>query len=150
MFQTDVDVPDLVPQEYRPGSSELPEPSELEEFQHPVTMKQRRYVLGDRFHSMSNPHKSPLCVYHDIDKCRQGISIKTSYQEVENSRKNQRRLRSACAQTFGTHFFFNYLMDFYQNESIVRSQKSKLECELKNGETVERDEYKRFVIVRKS
>ena len=121
-MQCDVDVPYIVPQEYRDMSRQLVNPEELERFQHPVTMTTRHYVLGDRFHNKSNPHKSPLCVYHDIDKCRQSLTIKTSYQEVENSRKNQRRLRSSCAQSFGTHFLFNYLMDYYQNEAIVQSQ----------------------------
>lgn len=145
----DVDVPFIVPQEFRDMSRQLQKPENLERFQHPVTMTTRRYVLGDRFHNKSDPHKSPLCVYHDIDKCRQSLTIKTSYQEVENSRKNQRRLRSSCAQSFGTHFLFNYLMDYYQNEAIVQSQRLRLESMLKDDETIVRDVYKRFLIVKK-
>ena len=89
------------------------------------------------------------CVYHDIDKCQQSLTIKTSYQEVENSRKNQRRLRSSCAQSFGTHFLYNYLMDYYQNEAIVQGQRLRLESMLKDDETIAWDVYKRFVIVKK-
>ena len=71
LMQGDVDVPYIVPQEFRDMSRQSQNPEDLEKLQHPVTMTTRRYVLGDRFHDKSNPHKSPLCVYHDIDKCRQ-------------------------------------------------------------------------------
>lgn len=46
-------------------------------------------------------------------------------------------------------FFFNFLMDFYQNETIVRKQRIQLESMLK-GEKVVRDAYLRFVIVSES
>ncbi len=52
---------------------------------HPLTGNSRRYVLGDRFHNVSNPHKSPLCEYHDINLLLQTNTIKTSYQECENN-----------------------------------------------------------------
>ena len=112
-------------------------------------MTNSRYILvdlPDRFHNKSNPHKSPLCVYHDIDKCRESLTIKTSYQEVENGRKNHKRLRSSCSQSLHVHFFFNYLMDFYQNEAMVKSQKFKLQTTLKEGQTLERDVYKWLII----
>ncbi|CAB3993984.1 Hypothetical predicted protein [Paramuricea clavata] len=84
---------------------------------HPFTGSSRRYVLGDRFHTASNPHKSPLYEYHNINLLEQSNSIKTSYQESENNRKNVRHLQSSCMQNFSTH-----LMDFYQNTEIVREQ----------------------------
>ena len=139
-------MPELVPMEYRAHNVQLPNPEDLQEFQHPLTMNTRRCVLGDRFHNKSNPHKSPLCVYHDIDKCRQSLTIKTSYEEMENGRKNHRRLRSSCAQSFHVHFFKNYLMDFYQNEAIVKGQNSKLQAFLKEGQVLEHDVYKRLII----
>ena len=108
---------------------------------HPISGKSRRFVLGDRFHTGTNPHKSPLCRYHDIEKCAQSNALKTSYQESENSRKNNKRLRSSCMQSFHVHFFYNFLMDFYQNESIIKKQRNKLK-----GLKVTRDEYHRFVI----
>ena len=40
-------------------------------------------------------------------------------------------------------------MDFYQNESIVKDQRMKLQSMLKEGESITRDAYKRFVIVKK-
>jgi hypothetical protein len=43
--------------EYRNSSCSPAEPEW--EFQHPITKKSERYVLGDRFHSAINPHKSP-------------------------------------------------------------------------------------------
>ena len=58
----------------------------------------------------------------------------------------KKRLRSACSQSFHIHFFFNYLMDYYQNESIVEKQKEKLKKLMKENQTLERDVYKHFII----
>ena len=102
-----------------------------------------RYVLGDRFHSSTNPHKSPLCEFHNIDKCLQANSLKTSIQESQNHRKNKKRLRSAPMQNFETHAMFNFLMDFYQNREIVEKQRKNLE---KTGHKIVRDRFHRFVI----
>lgn len=106
---------------------------------HPLTGSTRRYILGDRFHTSSNPHKSPLCRYHDINLLSQANTIKTSYQESENSRKNTRRLRSSCMQNFSTHFLYNYLMDFYQNEAIVKKQLSNIKKSLGESQNVDRN-----------
>ena len=114
---------------------------------HPVSGSTRRYVLGDRFHSASNPHKSPLCNYHDINVCAQTNTIKTSYQESENHRKNNKRLRSSCVQSFGTHFLYNLLMDFYQNEMIISKQLETLRKGLPSGFQIVRDKYMSFVYV---
>ena len=114
---------------------------------HPYTGTQRRFVLQDRFHSSSKPHKSPLCLFHDINLCQQANTITTSTQESENGRKNQCRLRSACAQNFGLHFLFNFLMNFYQNEAIVSAQKNSLRVHLKPGQKISRDQFFRFTIV---
>lgn len=114
---------------------------------HPLTNSSDRYVLGDRFHSSSNPHKSPLCQFHDINLCAQANSITTSVQECQNNSKNVRRLRSSCQQNFGTHIFFNYLMDYYQNEQIVQSQKINLCKDKKDNEVLVRDELLRFKLV---
>ena len=114
---------------------------------HPLTGTSRRYIKGDRFHSAANPHKSPLCQYHDINLCQQANSFKTSFQESVNNSKNVHRLRSSTVQDFGTHFFYNYLMDFYNNESIVNRQRNNTEKLGKSGQEVRRDQWKRFVIV---
>ena len=114
---------------------------------HSVSGESRRYVLGDRFHSASNPHKSPLCAYHDINLCLQANTITTSTQESENNRKNIRRLRSACVQNFGVHFLYNYLMDFYHNEQIVRSQLLTLKRTSQGMGEIVRDKFMRFKFV---
>lgn len=139
-----MNVPSIVPVEY------LEQPSQLHEHDkhnmvHPLSGKGRRYVLGDRFHSSNNPHKSPLCAYHNINLCIQSSAVKTSYQERENNRKNIRRLRSACVQGFAVHFLYNYLMDFYQNEEIVKKQLSILKKKIPSGSEIVRDNYMRFV-----
>ena len=103
-------------------------------------------MLGDRFHNATNPHKSPLCEFHDINLCLQSCVLKTSYQESENHRKNTCRLRSSCVQGFGTHYFYNYLMDFYQNEDIVKKQRTLLEKNLGKDQFIIRDQFSRFKI----
>ena len=107
----------------------------------------QHFILGDRFHSSTNPHKSPLCAFHNIDLCQQANSITTSTQESENNRKNVKRLRSTCQQSFEVHYMYNFLMDFYQNEAIVKDQKCHIQKNMLPGETVERNEYGRFVIL---
>ena len=140
----DISVPDIVPAEYRDVSKPLQTSDNRNA--HPLTGSERRYVLGDRFLNSSNPHKSHLCQFHDINLCLQSCVLKTSYQESENHRKNIRRLRSSCVQGFGTHFFYNCLMDFYQNETIVRKQRTLLEKNLANGQFVSRDQFSRFQV----
>ena len=56
----------------------------LSEWEHPTSGSKRRYIVGDRFHTSSNPHKSELCAYHDINLLEQGTCIETSYQESLN------------------------------------------------------------------
>ena len=137
-------VPLLTTAEYWEKENDLIQPDDP--YIHPLTSTSRRYVLGDRFHTASNPHKSPLCEYHNINLLAQSNVIKTSYQESENNRKNVRRLRSSCTQNFSTHFFYNYLMDFYQNSAIVKEQYA-IACKgLKTGQTVSRNAYMQFVI----
>jgi hypothetical protein len=101
-------------------------------------------LVIDSIQVLYNPHKSPLCQFHDINLCAQANSITTSVQECQNNSKNVRRLRSSCQQNFGTHIFFNYLMDYYQNEQIVQSQKINLCKDKKDNEVLVRDELLRF------
>lgn len=103
-FPQEISVPMIATAEYRDVDKEMID-SEVT-MAHPLTGTTRRYVLGDRFHNASNPHKSPLCSYRDIKLLLQSNTIKTSsYQECENNRKNLRRLRSSCMQGFATHYF---------------------------------------------
>ena len=113
---------------------------------HPVTGSSRRYVVGGRFHTSSNPHKSLLCSFHDINLCAQKDAIKTSYQECQNNSKNVKRLRSSTMQSFHVHFMYNFLMDYYHNEMIVQKQKSHLKKLLKETQVLTRDSYHRFIV----
>ena len=132
--------------EYRASYEIEKSPDELSVGEHPVSGSKRHFILGDRFHSSTNPHKSPLCAFHHIDLCEQANSISTSMQESENNRKNIKRLRSNCQQSFEVHYMYNLLMDFYQNEAIVMEQKRRLEENVKSGEHIERNPYGRFVL----
>lgn len=114
---------------------------------HPLLDTDRHFVLGDRFHSNTDPHKSELCRYHNLDLCLQANTIKTSTVESQNNRKNQRRLRSSTVQNFETHVTFNYLMDFYQNEEVVEKQLKVLKGYLSEAQQVVRDRNLRFTIV---
>ena len=107
----------------------------------------RRYVVGDRFHTTTNPHKSHLCQFHDINLCLQRDTIKTSYQECQNNSKNIKCLRCSTMQSFPVHFIYNYLMDFYHNEEIVEKQRKQLASTLKEGQSLKRDRFLRFVVV---
>lgn len=138
LFCKDKNVPHIVPSEYRILSTTR-NPTEESTFQ-------QHFVLGDRFHSSSEPHKSPLCRYHDINLCCQANTIKTSTQESQNNRKNVKRLRSSCMQSFEVHIAFNYLMDYYQNEEVVIKQRKAIEKSLTNGQKISRDKQMRFVI----
>ena len=149
-FSKQVSVPELVTSEFSARrldedtiTTSLPQNA----LWHPLTQSTRRYVVGDRFHTSTNPHKSNLCEFHNINLCLQKDTIKTSYQECQNNSKNLKRLHSSTIQSFPIHFVYNYLMDFYHNEEIVEKQRKNLSSTLKNGQTLKRDCYLRFVIV---
>jgi hypothetical protein len=139
-------VPAIVPVEFREDDLVVATPKEVEKRHHPISGK-RRYVVGDRFHAKAEPHKSPLCAYHDINLCEQGNTIKTSYQESENHRKNFLRLRSSTMQSFPVHFIYNFLMDYYHNEQIVEWQISELQKTINGNQTVTRDAYHHRLLV---
>ncbi|XP_020905627.2 HMG domain-containing protein 3 [Exaiptasia diaphana] len=143
--------PALVPLEYRSENMVLPSPDTLQELVHPITGSAQRFVAQDRFHATAEPHKSPLCKFHDINNWEQANTIKTSQQESENHRKNFLRLRSSTMQTFPVHFTYNFLMDFYHNEQIVQKQRQEILSRSKekgaNGSQIYRDVYKRFMLV---
>jgi hypothetical protein len=131
--------------EFRKDDLVLVAPEDNEEYHHPISGV-RRYILGDRFHEKVNPHKSDLCKFHNINLCDQAKTIKTSYQESENHRKNFLRLRSSTMQCFPVHFIYNFLMDYYHNEQIVETQIRELNKTLGNGQVLRRDMYHRLVI----
>jgi hypothetical protein len=143
-----LNIPDIVPCEFRVSSESAKLQQDLSIGEHPVSRSKRHFILGDRFHSSTNPHKSPLCAFHNIDLCCQSNAITTSMQESENNRKNIKRLRSNCQQSFEVHYMYNFLMDFYQNEEIVLQQRHRLEESIQPDEFIERDSLARFVIKR--
>ena len=121
----------------------------LSECEHPTTGSKRRYIVGDRFHTSSNPHKSELCAYNDINLLEQGTCIGIRYQESLNHMKNK-RLQSSTVQGFFVHFLYNYLMDYYGNERIVLKQRKELEARLQQNQVISRDKFQRFFIVEKT
>ncbi|XP_066931534.1 HMG domain-containing protein 3-like [Clytia hemisphaerica] len=136
-------VPDIVPGEH--SDSNTVAHLYLDQKVHPVTGKTQRYVCGDRFHAKKNPHKSPLCAYHNIDLCQQAKTVKTSYQESQNNQKNEKRNRSSCSQNFLHHIMYNYLMNFYDNERVVLKQLNDIKERTGQKEVV-RDEFGRFQV----
>lgn len=149
LFHWKVSVPEIVPSEF--SSNNLSEGrlclDLANPLQHPLTGSTRRYVVGDRFHTTTNPHKSNLCAYHDINLCLQSDTIKTSYQECQNNSKNIKRLRCSTMQSFPVHFLYNFLIDFYHNENIVEKQRKQLSLTLKEGQVLQRDKFLRFVVL---
>lgn len=117
--------------------------------QHPLTQSTQQYVVGHRFHTSANPHKSQLCEFHNINLCLQRDTIKTSYQECQNNSKNLKRLRSATMQSFPVHFVHNFLMDFFHNEEIVDRQRKNLLSTLTESQELRRDGHHRFIVVNK-
>ena len=139
-------VPEFITPEFQ-AANFVEECTPLGPFQHPVNKSSSHYILGDRFHNMASPHKSPLCLYHDVNLGNGSNTLKTSIQESQNYRKNARRLRSAGQQQMEVHISFNFLMDFYQNEEIVQKQLTNLEKGLCDGQKLIRNKWLRFVII---
>ena len=50
-------------------------------------------------------------------------------------------------QGFGVHFLYNYLMDFYQNEQIVKRQFNNLKMNAQGKGGIARDQFMRFTFV---
>lgn len=134
------DVPQIVPSEFRKANENISISQDHKI--HPLTGETRRYICGDRFHNQTEPHKSHLCLFHDIDTSNQSSTIKTSFQESLNHKKNLRRNRASCVQDILHHIFYNYLMNYYDNEQVVSAQKNFLTE--KYSKKITRDEYLRF------
>ena len=86
----DISVPDIVPAEYRDVSKPLQTSDNRNA--HPLTGSERRYVLGDRFHNSSNPHKSHLCQFHDINLS----SVMCVENQLSRVRKSQKEYPQAA------------------------------------------------------
>lgn len=142
-----VECPMIVPAEYRAVSS-LKVPEELEQSQHPTSGNSRRFVLGDRFHSATNPPQITSACFRTSTCVPKEMLSKLATKNLKIFRKNMRGLRSSTLQGFGIHFCSNYLMDFYQNEAIVKQQQiTKISKHLKEGQQVVRDRYHRLCVI---
>ncbi|KXJ09079.1 hypothetical protein AC249_AIPGENE13542 [Exaiptasia diaphana] len=69
-----VNIPEIVITDYSTNKERTKMPEMLSEVEHPITKSKRHFILGDRFHSQVNPHKSDLCAYHDINLCQQDVN----------------------------------------------------------------------------
>lgn len=98
-------MPEIVPAEFKPVSVDVQVEETEDKWVHPITGSSQRYILGDRFHSTTNPHKSPLCNFHDINLCLQANALKTSYQEAENNRKKQEETTKCLCPGFWNPLF---------------------------------------------
>ena len=80
----DHNFPELVPAEYKmaPRTNQV-SATTSHTFGEDVRFIHRnneKICLQDRFHASSKPHKSPLCLFHDINLCQQANCITTSTQ----------------------------------------------------------------------
>ena len=98
-------MPEIVPAEFKPVSVDDEVKDSANKWTHLITGSSRRYILGDRFHSTTNPHKSPLCSFHDINLCLQANALKTSYQEAESNRKKQEETPKCLCPGFWNPLF---------------------------------------------
>ena len=80
-----INVPELVTSEDRAADKEMVDPGDT--IAHPLTGMTQRYVLGDRFHAANNPHKSPLCRYHNINLLQQSIPSRQATRSRKTTRK---------------------------------------------------------------
>ena len=116
---------------------------------HPLTNAVDRYIVGDRFHDgpKTSGHKKSTCRYHNIDLCPELISFQSITSEVLNSKIKSTRLQSSNQQNLHHYFFYNRLMDHWNNLQIVHKQWLQMHKRTKPGETVARDVFHRFCYV---
>lgn len=95
----DLNFPCIVPVEYSDGSNMRKVISNAD-MAHPIVDTSMHFVLGDRFHTATNPHKSHLCKYHNLELCLQANTLKTSIQESQNNRKNQKEIEKLHSPEF--------------------------------------------------
>ena len=116
---------------------------------HPLTNEVNRYIVGDRFHDghKTSGHKKATCKYHCIDLCPELVGFQSITSEVLNSKIKTTRLQSSNQQNLHHYFFYNRLMDHWNNLQIVHKQWLQMQRRAEPGETVGRDVYHRFCYV---
>ena len=116
---------------------------------HPLTNEVDCYIVGDRFHDghKTSGHKKTTCKYHSIDLCPELVGFQSATSEVLNSKIKQHDCSQATNKIFTTTFFYNRLMDHWNNLQIVHKQWLQMQRRAEPGETVGRDVYHRFCYV---
>ena len=108
-----------------------------------------RYILGDRFHDgpRTSGHKKPTCKFHNMGLCPEVTQYQSVVSELINSKIKTVRLQSSSPQNMQHYFFYNRLMDYWHNKTIITKQLQQMKAKLQQGETVVRDHLHRFVYV---
>lgn len=114
---------------------------------HPLTQTTDRYIVGDRFHDgpHTSGHKRNTCKFHNMRLCPELIQYQSVVSEVINSKIKTVRLQSSSQQNMQHYFFYNRLMDYWHNKSIVQKQLLQMRAKHQQGETIIRDHLYRFV-----
>ena len=130
-----------------PSDVALRDHSYCQQILHPLTQTTDRYVVGDRFHdgARSSGHKKPTCKFYNMRLCPEVTQYQSVVSEVINSKIKTVRLQSSSQQNMHHYFFYNRLMDYWHNKSIVQKQLLQMKLKLQPGETVIRDRLYRFV-----
>ena len=116
---------------------------------HPLTNAVDCYIVGDRFHDgpKTSGHKKATCKFHHIDLCPELVSVQTITSEVLNSKIKSTRLQSSNQQNLHHYFYYNRLMDYWNNLQIVNKQWLQMQRKAKPGEAIARDKFLRFCYV---
>ena len=77
--------------------------------------------------------------------CPEMIQFQSVTSEVINSKLKTVRPQSSSQQNLYHYFFYNRLMDYWNNLRIVKTQYTKLYAKLREGEVIIRDPLFRFV-----
>jgi len=86
-IKRDHNFPEIVPAEYRTGEIKTSAGQVDPPYMHPYTGTTRRFVVQDRFHASTKPHKSPLCLFHNIDLCQQANCVAMSTENPKMPEK---------------------------------------------------------------
>ena len=113
---------------------------------HPLGQTTARYIVGDRFHDGHTfGHKRDTCKFHNMQWCPELLQFQSVTSEVINSRIKSTRLQSSSQQNIYHYYFYNRLMDYWHNLTIVQKQLITMEKKRKPGEVIVRDSLYRFV-----
>ena len=114
---------------------------------HPLTQTTDRYIVGDRFHDgpLTSGHKKPTCKFQNMRLCPEVTQYQSVVSEVINSKIKTVRLQSSSQQNMQHYFFYNRLIDYWHNKTIIQKQLQQMKVKLQQGEIIVRDRLHRFV-----